>query len=133
MLRQLAEEIRRLQQNIDLEEKLKCRLERHEHHEDAEAEEARARREESEHRAETVHDINALLNRELKPDPLSGSLRIQIENADRNIWPLFKDAHYRSCNKDLMVSCHVFVATLPDHGHGACEMVPDRSMMLGGV
>lgn len=68
-------------------------------------------------------DIETLVRRGMKPDKHATRLRIKLESAHRNIWPLFKEHHYVRMNDEFQSNAHVYVATLPDYGDAVVGMV----------
>ena len=75
-------------------------------------------------RAQELVTLETLLDREMAPQKFATSLRIRLESAHRDIWPLFRDQHYRGGKENqLQCNAHVYVATLPDHGNAIVGMV----------
>jgi len=75
-------------------------------------------------RAQELVNLKTLLDREMAPQKFATSLRIRLESAHRDIWPLFREQHYRGGKENqLHCSAHVYVATLPDHGNAIVGMV----------
>ena len=73
-------------------------------------------------RAQELVSLEALRDREMAPQKGATNLRIKLECANKDIWPLFKDQHYKG-NETLHPGAHVYVATLPDHGNAVVGMV----------
>jgi len=65
--------------------------------------------------AQKLFNLETLLKREMQPNKSVTRLRIRLESADKDVWPLFKEAHYLG-DKPINVNAHWYVATLPDHG-----------------
>jgi hypothetical protein len=72
--------------------------------------------------AQKLMKIETLLEREMQPDQSVTRLRIKLESADKDVWHLFKEAHYLG-DKPINVNAHWYVATLPDHGNAVVATV----------